>query len=117
MAARHTPVPFLVCDTDVLATAVWHEHERYVGSRSSSIETLALARRPDLYVLTSDDIPFVQDGLRDGAHLRGWMTRRFREVLAAQDEPWVEVRGGRTERLAQAARAMESLPSWTHWGH
>ena len=31
-AAARTPVPLLVCDTDVLATAVWHE--RYVGHRS-----------------------------------------------------------------------------------
>jgi hypothetical protein len=78
--ARDTPVPWLVCDTDVLATAVWHE--RYVGSRSPSIEKLAKSRVPHLYVLTLDDIPFVQDGLRDGEHMRSWMTQRFREVLS-----------------------------------
>lgn len=102
LAARHTPVPWLVCDTDVLATAVWHE--RYVGGRSASVEALAAARRPSLYVLTSDDIPFVQDGLRDGEHLRGWMTQRFREVLDAQAVPWVEVRGSREERVEQVLR-------------
>lgn len=99
LAARHTPVPWLVCDTDVLATAVWHE--RYVGGQSPSVETLAAARRPSLYVLTSDDIPFVQDGMRDGEHLRGWMTERFREVLDAQPVPWVEVGDCRDQRVAE----------------
>lgn len=98
-AARTTPVPWLVCDTDPLATTVWHE--RYVGTRSPSVEAFAAARRPHLYVLTLDDVPFVQDGVRDGEHLRGWMTQRFREVLAAQPAPVLEVAGSVESRLRQ----------------
>ncbi len=90
-------MPWLVADTDPLATTVWHE--RYVGTRSPAVEGLARSRPPHLYVLTSDDVPFVQDGLRDGEHLRPWMTGRFREVLAGQDAPWLEVRGSVPERL------------------
>jgi HTH-type transcriptional repressor of NAD biosynthesis genes len=85
--------PVLVCDTDVLAAAVWHE--RYVGTRSDVVEEMAPQRRPHLYVLTADDIDFVQDGLRDGEHLRGWMTERFREVVGATGVPWLEVRGSK----------------------
>jgi len=105
--ARLAPRPVLVCDTDVLATAVWHE--RYVGSGSASVEAMAKTRVPDLYLLTGDEIPFVQDGMRDGEHLRGWMTRRFREVLAAQPAPWLEVTGSPTERLTAATAAVEAL--------
>ena len=97
VAARSVPVPSLVADTDPLATAVWHE--RYVGHRSPSVGALARSRPPFLYVLTQDDIPFVQDGLRDGEHLRAWMTQRFRDVLADQPAPWIEVRGTLSERL------------------
>jgi HTH-type transcriptional repressor of NAD biosynthesis genes len=68
-AAREASVPWLVSDTDVLATGVWHE--RYLGFRSP---TLPAAHVPWLYVLTRDDIPFVQDGMRHGEHLRPWMT-------------------------------------------
>ncbi|USQ79201.1 AAA family ATPase [Ornithinimicrobium faecis] len=93
LAARQTPVPWFVCDTDPLATTLWHE--RYVGGRSSSVEAFAASRPPDLYVLTSDDVPFVQDGMRDGEHLRGWMSQRFREVLDTQSVPWIEVSGSR----------------------
>ena len=102
-AARRAPVPWLVADTDALATTVWHE--RYVGFRSTTIPP---ARQPWLYVLTSDDIPFVQDGMRDGEHLRPWMTQRFREVLAAQPAPWVEVTGDVPTRVAVIREALRS---------
>ena len=106
-AMRAVPRPLLVCDTDVLATTVWHE--RYLGSPSATVEALAKARVPDLYVLTDCDIPFVQDGLRDGEHLRPWMTARFREVLAAQPAAWVEVSGQHEARLAAAVAAVDAL--------
>ncbi|AEE45610.1 AAA family ATPase [Cellulomonas fimi] len=110
-AAARTPVPLLVCDTDVLATAVWHE--RYVGRPSPSVRSLAARRVPDLYLLTGDEIPFVQDGLRDGEHLRHAMQDRFREVLAEQEAaggaPWVELRGDPGERLAAALALVEPL--------
>ncbi|KQY20679.1 cytidyltransferase [Cellulomonas sp. Root485] len=112
-AAARTPVPLLVCDTDVLATAVWHE--RYVGRPSPSVEALAAARVPDLYLLTGDEIPFVQDGLRDGEHLRHAMQDRFREVLAAQDAPWVELRGTPDDRLAEALALVEPLGRRPRW--
>lgn len=99
-ALRRIPTPILICDTDILATAIWHE--RYVGQPAPRIVARALARPPDLYLLTGDDIPFVQDGLRDGEHLRSAMQDRFREILAAQPVPWVELRGNRHERLAAA---------------
>jgi NadR type nicotinamide-nucleotide adenylyltransferase len=98
-AAARVSGPILICDTDVLATTVWHE--RYMGSRSEVVEAMAAARRPDLYVLTADDIPFVQDGMRDGEHIRSSMTERFREVLRNSAVPWLEVRGDRAQRMAR----------------
>ena len=58
-----------------------------------------------LTVLTADDIPFVQDGYRDGEHIRGWMTQRFRERFR---EPWIEVRGTVEERVDQVLARMFS---------
>jgi HTH-type transcriptional repressor of NAD biosynthesis genes len=105
--AARTGSRLLVCDTDALATAVWHE--RYLGTRSAAVERLAAGRSYALYILTGDDIPFVQDGTRDGEHLRSWMTARFRRVLAAQTTPWIEVRGGRMERLAAAGERIDAI--------
>jgi NadR type nicotinamide-nucleotide adenylyltransferase len=97
----------LVCDTDALATSIWHE--RYLGVSSPAVAGLAAARQYALHILTSDDIPFVQDGTRDGEHLRGWMTGRFREVLAARGGDWIEVRGNRSDRLRDAVRRIDAL--------
>lgn len=101
--------PVLVCDTDALATTVWQE--RYLGATTPEVAQAA-AGIPEraLYILTSDEgVPFEDDGLRDGEHLRAWMTGRFREVLAAQGIPWIEVTGARDERLRQAIAAVDDL--------
>ncbi|GAA4167708.1 AAA family ATPase [Gryllotalpicola koreensis] len=107
-AARRAPRPELVCDTDALATVLWHE--RYVGEAPQRMWDRAMRHPPLAYLLTGDEIPFVQDGTRDGEHLRHAMQQRFRAVLAAQPVPWLEVRGTVAERLAQAlAFAAEQL--------
>lgn len=100
-ARRRAPRPMIICDTDVLATALWFE--RYIGGRAQPIYDRAAAHPPALYVLSGDEIDFVQDGMRDGEHLRTAMQQRFRAELAAQPVPWLEVHGTVTERVAAAA--------------
>ncbi|MEC5184183.1 HTH-type transcriptional repressor of NAD biosynthesis genes [Cryobacterium sp. MP_3.1] len=106
-ALRRVPRPLLICDTDVLATTLWHE--RYVGPTPAGLVARAAAHPPALYLLTGDEIPFVQDGLRDGEHIRHAMQHRFRQALAGQDVPWLEVTGSVPERLAQAAVAIDRM--------
>lgn len=107
--------PILVCDTDALATTVWQE--RYTGTVTPEVQA-EVARMParHLYILTDDaDVPFEDDGLRDGEHLRPWMTQRFRDVLASQGTPWIEVRGDRTKRLRDALEAVDATLA-AGWG-
>lgn len=106
-AARVTPIPLVIADTDAFATALWHE--RYLGLSSPSVRAVAASRVPDLYLLTGDEIPFVQDGLRDGEHIRHAMQQRFREELGSQEAPWVELRGTKRERLNQAIERIKPL--------
>jgi len=106
-AARRVPRPVLVCDTDVLATTVWHE--RYVGRPSATVQAVAAARVPALYLLTGAEIPFVDDGLRDGKHLRHAMHTRFREMLDAQPAPWIEVSGSRAQRVTTAVDGVTAM--------
>ena len=68
----------------------------------------AASHPPALYVLTGDEIPFVQDGLRDGEHVRHGMQQRFREVLAGQGVPWLEVRGTVDERVRAVRPAIDA---------
>jgi HTH-type transcriptional regulator, transcriptional repressor of NAD biosynthesis genes len=105
-AAARAGGPILVCDTDSRATAVWEE--RYLGRTGPA--TVELARRPDLYLLTDDvGVPFEDDGLRDGEHLRSWMTGRFRDVLRASGVATVELTGPAPVRLAAALAACDEL--------
>jgi HTH-type transcriptional regulator, transcriptional repressor of NAD biosynthesis genes len=103
--------PVLVCDTDAMATAIWHE--RYLGTRSASVERVADAMAPRaLYLLTDHaDVPFEDDGLRDGEHLRAWMNGRFVDVLSACPTPWHLVSGPPDHRLRSALRHIDDAMS------
>ncbi len=105
--AARTANKVLFCDTDAFATTIWHE--RYLGGRSPEVEEIAARRPADLYLLTGDEIPFEQDGWRDGEHIRHWMHRRFEEDLAATGRRWELLRGPHNERLARAIALVDAL--------
>lgn len=103
----------LICDTNAFATVLWHR--RYMGSHSQAVEEIARRGKCDLYLLTGDEIPFVQDGLRDGEHIRHEMHRWFEAALAAQGVPWHIVRGSHEARLHDAVRLINSLFKGSAW--
>jgi HTH-type transcriptional regulator, transcriptional repressor of NAD biosynthesis genes len=58
-------------------------------------------------------VAFEDDGLRDGEHVRRWMTERFIQVLSAGRVPWRLVAGSPAERIASALRHLdEETPRW-----
>jgi len=97
----------LICDTNAFATCLWHR--RYMGFDDAALADVATSCRADLYLLTGDEIPFVQDGLRDGEHIRHEMHRWFAEELARRSTPWHLLTGDRNSRLAQATRHISHL--------
>lgn len=107
--AARTGGPVLICDTDALATCIWHE--RYMGSPSPEVEAIAAAMPPRaLYLLTDVvGVPFDDDGLRDGEHLREWMDQRFRQVLSTQSVPWASLRGSPQARCTEALALIDDL--------
>jgi HTH-type transcriptional regulator, transcriptional repressor of NAD biosynthesis genes len=111
-AAAEQGSPVVFGDTDAFATAIWEE--RYLGSASPDV--VALARRPDLYLLTDHaGVPFEDDGLRDGEDIRTWMSLRFRERLTAQDAAVVMLTGPHERRLDTAIQAVDVMlaTGWT----
>ncbi|ULE35497.1 AAA family ATPase [Mycobacterium sp. IDR2000157661] len=101
--------PVLVCDTNPLVTAVFHEV--YLGTTDSRLFERALRRTYHLYILCGVDTPFVQDstGLRHDGEQRRAMHDRYRQLLAAVTVPWIEVSGDRNLRVRQAIAAIEPL--------
>ncbi|EKD52680.1 MAG: ATPase/kinase involved in NAD metabolism-like protein [uncultured bacterium] len=99
----------LICDTDAFATTLWHE--RYLNKKSEKLNKLVKKEKPQLYILTDIDIPFVQDGTRDGEHLRTWMHHRFMEELKRNNLQYIVVSGDREKRLSLAVKEIERLTS------
>lgn len=97
----------LICDTDAFATSIWHE--RYMGCRSAGLEAIAATRHYDLYPLTDADIPFVQDGTRDGKHIRHAMHERFKVRLQEANRPYLLLSGPHEERLHTAIAAIDAM--------
>ena len=98
IAARSNGV--IVCDTNAVATELWQK--RYMGKTTEDMRTIAAQDKADLYIITGDEIPFVQDGIRDGEHIRRDMHTWFEEHIAKTGTPFSVVRGSKTDRLKEA---------------
>ena len=100
----------LIVDTDAFATAIWHR--RYMqDARNPAVERLAAQRQGlyGLYLLCETDFPWVQDGTRDGQHVRQTMQDTFVAELAATGRPWLLLAGTHDDRLRQAIAAIGGL--------
>ncbi|GGF98827.1 transcriptional regulator NadR [Rhodococcoides trifolii] len=102
-AAARRGSPVLICDTDAFATTVWER--RYLGGESHC----AVAEdQSAIYLVTDHEgVPFVQDGIRDGEHVRAEMTGWFIDALTRSGRSWVLLTGSHEERMNLAIRVAE----------
>jgi len=91
----------LICDTDLLETKVYSEiyFDDYCDPE---LETAALSNHYDLYLLTSIDVPWEKDDLRDRPFDRGVIFDKFKAALEKYARNFVILKGDRTTRLQQA---------------
>lgn len=97
----------LICDTNAFATGTWYE--RYENGRDDDVDSIGRMDKVDLYLLTAPDVPFIQDGVRDGEHVRDWMHDRFKEQLSEGTIPFLELRGTYEGRKQTAIAAIDRL--------
>jgi HTH-type transcriptional regulator, transcriptional repressor of NAD biosynthesis genes len=95
----------LIADTNAFATAIWHE--RYKGFRHPEVEEIAARDRADLYLIPAPDLPFHQDGIRDGETIRQWMHDRFLEEVGKSGVPYAVISGLGPARFESALRAIQ----------
>ncbi|MBP9946462.1 MAG: AAA family ATPase [Vicinamibacteria bacterium] len=106
-AAARRANRILFADTNAFATGTWQE--RYHHVRHPGVDAIGARDKVDLYLFTSPDVDFVQDGFRDGEHIREWMDRRFAEQLRESPTPVARIEGAYGTRLEAAVKAVERL--------
>jgi HTH-type transcriptional repressor of NAD biosynthesis genes len=97
----------LICDTDAFATRLWFE--RYLSYLYPKLDEITNTDNKSLYILTGDEIPFVQDGTRDGEQIRHQMHQRFIEELDKHHLKYIIVKGSRSNRRLQAIKEIDKL--------
>lgn len=103
-----TAEKLLICDTDLLETKVYSE-AYYLGFCDPMLEKYALKNQYDLYLLTSIDIPWEKDDLRDKPNEREHMFEYFRDTLLKYDRNFVTLKGAETERFRDAIKYIDQL--------
>ena len=98
----------LICDTDLLETKVYSE-AYYVGSCDPVLEKYALENTYDLYLLTSVDIPWEKDDLRDKPDEREYMFNFFKASLEKYNRDFVILSGDKETRLKKAIYNIDKL--------
>ncbi len=97
----------LICDTNAWVTGTWHE--RYLERRDARVDAVGRNGIAHLYLLTLPDVPFVQDGWRDGRQIRDWMHARLLEQLRTMPAPVVCLAGSIESRMEAACTAIADL--------
>lgn len=106
LAQKATDV--LICDTDLLETKVYSE-AYYVGHCDPILEKYAIKNTYDLYFLTSIDIPWEADDLRDKPNDREEMFAYFKNTLEKYGRNFITLRGDKKTRLAEAIKHIDQL--------
>lgn len=95
----------LICDTDRLTTALYHE--LFFGSCPDWLAAEVARDRWDLTLVCEPDTPFVADSQRFFPERRRWFLDRC--LAAVAGTPHVRVRGGWRDREATAEAAVQAL--------
>ncbi|MBX9782723.1 MAG: AAA family ATPase [Chitinophagaceae bacterium] len=101
--------PILFIDTDMYVMKVWCEF--VFGQCHQWILDRITERRYDLYLLCKPDLPWMPDPLREypDEQRRQKLYHYYKDLLANQTTPWVEISGMNEERLKKAVEAVDQL--------
>lgn len=97
----------LLCDTNAFLTGIWHR--RYLGRSAPEVDALTEGRRYDLVLFFPANIPFVQDGTRDGELIRPEMSEWVRTGLTERGIAFSTMSGTVEQRMASAAALIRQL--------
>jgi HTH-type transcriptional repressor of NAD biosynthesis genes len=94
---------YLICDTTPLTT-LFYSHE-FFGKADAELESLAERKYKHLF-LCADDIPFVQDGTRQGESFRSRQNQWYEDELKRRGWSYMLLSGSLSQRVKQAINYM-----------
>lgn len=98
----------LFCDTDLLETKVYSEMY-YNGYCPPQLEDFAKKNTCDLYLLTSVDLPWIPDLIRDKPNARNEQFYIFENALKTYHKPYKIIKGNQDERFENAVTYVNEL--------
>jgi len=112
LAAENTAIAqanrVIFCDTNILVTKVWSE-THFEGYCAPELTSILEQTHYDLYLLTSIDVPWEKDDLRDRPNDREEMFTYFKQQLIHYNFPFLVLEGSPQRRLEKAVAAIDHL--------
>jgi len=99
---------YLFCDTNILVTRIWSE-THFDGYCDPEIIKLSEELKYDYYLLTSIDIPWKKDYLRDRPNGREKMFSYFKDTLDRNNKPYSILNGSIKDRLSNSLKIINNL--------
>ena len=98
----------LICDTDLLETAVYFEnyYEKVVDEK---LKEAALENTYSLYLLTYIDTPWEEDDIRENPHIREEMFATFEKALKKHNRPYIILKGSIKKRMETAIAKIDEI--------
>ncbi len=98
---------FLFCDTELIIAKVWCED--VFKTVPQWIEEMIGRHRYDLFLLTSPDIPFEKDNVRENPHRGEFFFKRYRSELIKRNFSFEIVNGKGSRRLSNALQYLQKI--------
>lgn len=96
---------FIFADTELILSKVWCE-DVFKTCPAWILENL-ITHKYDLYLLTSPDIPWEEDVVRENPHRREFFFEWYERELKSIDADFVIIKGEGEERLQNCIKAIE----------
>ena len=98
----------IFCDTNILVTKVWSE-THFKGYCAPELNTILAQTHYDFYLLTSIDVPWEKDDMRDRPNDREQMFTYFKQQLVTYNFPFLVLEGNPQERVEKSLTAIDQL--------
>ena len=103
--ARLVSKGILICDTDALVTAVWHQ--RYLSKFDKLENFMSFNDLPDLYLICCPDFDWIQDGTRESKDYRLTMHETIIRYVKQTGIEYLLLEGAHEKRFEDAINAIK----------